>query len=929
VHELAKELNISSKELLNCIERLGIKDKKPASNLDVNEINTVKDFFKNASSGASKPQPAKEEPKPRPAENQQHHQQNRPSEGRSYQQRQGASNQGQDRGQRRPSPQGNQGQSQNQGQNRSYQDRNQGYNNNRSSQDRPRTAGTGQSGQQRSYSQNQGTQQRSYSQNQGQGQPRQEGTQGQRPYNNQGQRPQRPYQDRPRPNDQSRPQDGRAPYQGQNRRPYTPSSDGGKDQGKDQPYGQRRPQQGGFQRPGGAPKSSKTELVSAAKPNQKDPQKGLKRHEKNKDPKDKFFEEKTEPKAEVVLKKPAPKLVAKPKTNPKKNAKREKKKLLQAQRELEEAKMLEEDNEEIKIIQIGKSITVKDLADKMKRPTSDIIKPLMKIGIMATINQEVDFYTASNIAESFDIIVEPADEIDILEEAFKEDEEDDANLIERPPVVVVMGHVDHGKTSLLDSIRKSHVTEGEAGGITQHIGAYTVNINNKPITFLDTPGHEAFTAMRMRGAQVTDIAILVVAADDGVMPQTIEAINHAKAANLEIIVAINKIDKPSANPDRVKQELTEYGILTEDWGGSTICVPVSATQKTGIDQLLEMILLVAEIRELKANPNKRARGTVIEAKLDKGRGPVATVLVQDGSLKIGDPIVIGSCYGRIRAMTDDKGTRVKKVGPSIPVEIIGLNDVPMAGDMFYVAQSERHARQVSESVHAQGREDMIKNTPQKVSLDDLFNQIKSGNVKELNIIIKADVQGSVEAVKNSLERLSNDEVRIRTIHGGVGAITESDVMLASASNAIIIGFNVRPENMAKSVADAEKVDMRLYRIIYNAIEDITTAMKGLLDPVFKEKVTGHAEIRQLFKASGVGTIGGSYVTDGKIARNSKVRIVRNGIVVHEGELGALKRFKDDVKEVNTGYECGLSFNNFNDIKEGDIVEAYIMEEIPR
>lgn len=929
VHELAKELNISSKELLNCIERLGIKDKKPASNLDVNEINTVKDFFKNASSGASKPQPAKEEPKPRPAENQQHHQQNRPSEGRSYQQRQGASNQGQDRGQRRPSPQGNQGQGQNQGQNRSYQDRNQGYNNNRYSQDRPRPAGTGQSGQQRSYSQNQGTQQRSYSQNQGQGQPRQEGTQGQRPYNNQGQRPQRPYQDRPRPNDQSRPQDGRTPYQGQNRRPYTPSSDGGKDQGKDQPYGQRRPQQGGFQRPGGAPKSSKTELVTAAKPNQKDPQKGLKRHEKNKDPKDKFFEEKTEPKAEVVLKKPAPKLVAKPKTNSKKNAKREKKKLLQAQRELEEAKMLEEDNEEIKIIQIGKSITVKDLADKMKRPTSDIIKPLMKIGIMATINQEVDFYTASNIAESFDIIVEPADEIDILEEAFKEDEDDDANLVERPPVVVVMGHVDHGKTSLLDSIRKSHVTEGEAGGITQHIGAYTVNINNKPITFLDTPGHEAFTAMRMRGAQVTDIAILVVAADDGVMPQTIEAINHAKAANLEIIVAINKIDKPSANPDRVKQELTEYGILTEDWGGSTICVPVSATQKTGIDQLLEMILLVAEIRELKANPNKRARGTVIEAKLDKGRGPVATVLVQDGSLKIGDPIVIGSCYGRIRAMTDDKGTRVKKVGPSIPVEIIGLNDVPMAGDMFYVAQSERHARQVSESVHAQGREDMIKNTPQKVSLDDLFNQIKSGNVKELNIIIKADVQGSVEAVKNSLERLSNDEVRIRTIHGGVGAITESDVMLASASNAIIIGFNVRPENMAKSVADAEKVDMRLYRIIYNAIEDITTAMKGLLDPVFKEKVTGHAEIRQLFKASGVGTIGGSYVTDGKIARNSKVRIVRNGIVVHEGELGALKRFKDDVKEVNTGYECGLSFNNFNDIKEGDIVEAYIMEEIPR
>ena len=585
--------------------------------------------------------------------------------------------------------------------------------------------------------------------------------------------------------------------------------------------------------------------------------------------------------------------------------------------------------QEVFEIQIAERISIKDLAQKLKVAPSSIVMRLMKMGIMANINQEIDFDTVEEMCLEMNVLVEHAKEVDIFEEAFKEEEDDEKDLKVRPPVVVVMGHVDHGKTSLLDAIRHSNVTGKEAGGITQHIGAYTVAINKKPITFLDTPGHEAFTAMRMRGAQVTDIAILVVAADDGVMPQTIEAINHAKAAGVEIIVAINKIDKPGANPDRVKQELMEYGLIAEDWGGETICVPVSAATKEGIDNLLEMIILVAELKELKANPNKRARGNIIEAQLDKGRGTVATVLVQNGTLNVGDPIVAGGCYGKIRAMVNDKGQKVKKAGPSIPVEILGLNDVPMAGDMFYVAESERHARQVAESVVAKDRRDMIKETPQKVSLDDLFSQIESGSLKELNIVIKADVQGSVEAVKSSLEKLSNDEVRIRIIHGGVGAVTESDVMLASASNAIIIGFNVRPEASAKNVADEQKVDIRLYRVIYNAIEDITAAMKGLLDPIYEEKIIGHAEIRQLFKASKIGTIGGSYVTDGLIQRNCKTRILRDNIVVYDGELESLRRGKDDVKEVKTNFECGLLFSKFNDIKEGDVVEAYVMEEIKR
>ena len=553
---------------------------------------------------------------------------------------------------------------------------------------------------------------------------------------------------------------------------------------------------------------------------------------------------------------------------------------------------------------------------------SELVKLLMKKGIMAGINQNVEFDMAVAIAEEFDIILEKEQEKDIMEEVFGQEEQDDEkDLKERPPVVVVMGHVDHGKTSLLDSIRHSSVTS--------NIGAYTVQIAGKPITFLDTPGHEAFTAMRMRGAQITDIAVLVVAADDGVMPQTVEAINHAKAAGVDIIVAINKMDKPSANPDRVKQELTEYGLLAEDWGGETICVPVSAVNKKGIDQLLEMITLVAEMKELKANPNKKARGAIVEAQLDKGRGSVATVLVQSGTLHVGDPVVAGSAYGKIRAMTDDKGRRVKKAGPSTPVEVLGLSEVPTAGDTFYVAENEKQARQVAESVIAKNRENLIKDTPQKVSLDDLFTQIQSGNVKDLNVVVKADVQGSVEAVRQSLERLSNEEVRIRIIHDGVGTITESDVMLASASNAIIIGFNVRPEPAAKLFADEEKVDVRLYRVIYNAIEDITAAMKGMLDPVYEEKVLGHAEIRQLFKASGVGSIAGSYVLDGKFERNCQARITRDGIVVFEGELESLKRFKDDVKEVAAGYECGLVFKKFNDIKVGDFVEAFKMVEVPR
>ncbi len=590
----------------------------------------------------------------------------------------------------------------------------------------------------------------------------------------------------------------------------------------------------------------------------------------------------------------------------------------------EEAKV-----EDVKTITLPERLTIKELADKMKLQPSVIVKKLFLKGQMVTLNQEIDYEQAEEIAMEFDVLCEQEEKVDVIAELLKEEEENAEDMVSRPPVVCVMGHVDHGKTSLLDAIRQTNVTAREAGGITQHIGASVIEINDRKITFLDTPGHEAFTAMRMRGAQSTDIAILVVAADDGVMPQTVEAINHAKAAGVEIIVAINKIDKPSANVDKVKQELAEYELIPEDWGGSTIFVPVSAHTKEGITDLLEMVLLTADVLELKANPNRKGRGLVIEAELDKGKGPVATVLVQKGTLKVGDTIAAGACYGKIRAMMDDKGRRVKEAGPSTPVEILGLNDVPQAGEVFVATENEKEARSFAETFISESKNKLLEDTKAKLSLDDLFSQIKAGNVKELPLIIKADVQGSVEAVKQSLAKLSNEEVVVKVIHGGVGAINESDVSLASASNAIIIGFNVRPDATAKSVAEREKVDIRLYKVIYQAIEDVEAAMKGMLDPVFEEKVIGHGMIRQLFKASGVGTIAGSYVLDGKFQRGCSCRITREGEQIYDGPLASLKRFKDDVKEVAAGYECGLVFEKFNDLQEDDQIEAYMMVEVPR
>ena len=593
--------------------------------------------------------------------------------------------------------------------------------------------------------------------------------------------------------------------------------------------------------------------------------------------------------------------------------------------------LLKEENGET--ISIDGPLTVQNLADAVGKSVSEVIMELMKMGTMATINQEVTFEVASLLAQKYGFNLEVAGSDEDVEEELEklmqiqEDKEED--LKPRPPVVTVMGHVDHGKTSLLDCIRNTHVTDREAGGITQHIGAYTVSINKQKITFLDTPGHEAFTAMRMRGANATDIAILVVAADDGVMPQTVEAINHAKAAGVEIIVAINKIDKPGANVERVKQELSEYELIPEDWGGSTVFVPVSAKNNEGIDDLLEMILLTSEVLELKANPNRKARGLVIEAELDKGKGPVATILVQKGTLHVGDYIAAGACSGKVRAMMDDKGRRVKEAGPSTPVEILGLSDVPNAGEILVQTDNDKEAKNFAATFVAENKKNLLEETKAKMSLDDLFNQIQEGNLKELALVVKADVQGSVEAVKQSLVKLSNEEVAVRVIHGGVGAINESDVMLATASSAIIIGFNVRPDANAKSMAEQNGVDIRLYRVIYQAIEDVEAAMKGMLEPVYEEKVIGHAEVRQLFKASGVGTIAGSYVLDGTFQRGCKVRISREGNQIFEGNLASLKRFKDDVKEVRSGYECGLVFEGFNDLQEFDQVEAYIMVEVPR
>ena len=589
----------------------------------------------------------------------------------------------------------------------------------------------------------------------------------------------------------------------------------------------------------------------------------------------------------------------------------------------------EEKKPEVKEITLPEKMTIRELAEAMKMQPSVIVKKLFMQGMMVTVNHEIDFEKAQEIALEYDIIAEPEEKVDVIEELLKEDEEDEKDMVSRPPVVCVMGHVDHGKTSLLDAIRKTNVTRGEAGGITQHIGASVVEVNGQKITFLDTPGHEAFTTMRMRGANSTDIAVLVVAADDGVMPQTVEAISHAKAAGVEIIVAINKIDKPSANIERVKQELSEYELIPEDWGGSTIFVPVSAHTGEGIDTLLEMILLTAEVCELKANPNRSARGLVIEAQLDKGKGPVATILVQKGTLHVGDFIAAGACNGKVRAMMDDKGRRIKEAGPSTPVEILGLGDVPNAGEILLAFDSDKEAKNFAGAFVSENKNRLLEETKGKLSLDNLFDQIQASDLKELPLIVKADVQGSVEAVKQSLTKLSNEEVVVKVIHGGVGAINESDVSLAATSNAIIIGFNVRPDATAKQLAEQEGVDLRLYRVIYQAIEDVEAAMKGMLDPIFEEKVIGHAEVRQLFKASGIGTIAGSYILDGIFQRNCKVRISREGEQIFEGELASLKRFKDDVKEVKAGYECGLVFDGFNDVKEEDKVEAYIMVEVPR
>lgn len=611
-----------------------------------------------------------------------------------------------------------------------------------------------------------------------------------------------------------------------------------------------------------------------------------------------------------------------------KNKKRKKNKNKERAAEVKPEPPKEEKKRAPKVIEIPEMITVGELAQKLGKPAAEIVKKLMMLGVMATITQSIDFDTALLIADDFGIEIKKEVVLTKEDILFTEEEDKPEDLVPRPPVVVVMGHVDHGKTSLLDAIRDTSVISTEAGGITQHIGAYSVRLNDRDITFLDTPGHEAFTTMRARGAQVTDVAILVVAADDGIMPQTIEAINHAKAAGVTIVVAINKIDKEGANPERVKQMLVEYELVPEEWGGDTVCVEISAKQRINIDGLLEMVLLIADMKELKANPNKPAKGTVIEAQIDKGRGPVATVLVQEGTLKVGDVVIAGTAVGHVRAMVNDKGRRVKAAGPSVPVEILGLSEAPSGGDTFRVVTDEKLAKDVAEARKQEQKETKF-NAAVKVSLDNLFAQIDEGNMKELDVIIKADVQGSVEAVRQSLEKLSNEEVRVRAIHGGVGAINESDIMLANASNAIIVGFNVRPDAGASAAAEQHQVDIRLYRVIYQAIEEIEAAMKGMLDPEFKEVVLGHAEIRQTFKVSGVGTIAGAYVTDGKITRNAQIRLVRDGIVVHEGMIDSLRRFKDDVKEVNDSFECGIGIQNFNDLKDGDIIECFQMEEIER
>ncbi|NLK78443.1 MAG: translation initiation factor IF-2 [Clostridiales bacterium] len=904
VHELAKELDIQSKDIIKFLEEKNITGKVANSSIEDDVISMVKERFsgktektaetKETNKEENKDKKAAERPKKKSSITVVFNPQNSKTAPKRSQQggRQDGNRQQHSQNDQRQKQDGNR------------QQRPQGQNGDGNRQQRPQ----GQNGDENRQQRPQNDQRQ-----------RQDGNRQQRPQNDQrqrqdGNRQQRPQNDqRQDGNRQQRPQNDQRQRQDGNRQ-QRPQNDQRQrqDGNRQRPQGDRNNNRNGQNRSNNSKNRFEQEI---SKLNQNSPVPAVEERGKESRERENRKNNNLRHEKDIMGKK------QERFDNLEKSTKKKK------QQPAPQPQQKEEDT--IKTITLPEKMTIKELADRMKVQASVIIKKLFLQGNMVTVNSEITFEEAEEIALEFNCICEMEEKVDVIAELLKEDDEDEANMVKRPPVVCVMGHVDHGKTSLLDAIRDTHVIDREAGGITQHIGAYMVECNGEKITFLDTPGHEAFTAMRMRGANSTDIAILVVAADDGVMPQTVEAISHAKAAGVEIIVAVNKMDKPSANIERVKQELAEYELIPEDWGGSTIFVPVSARTHEGIEQLLEMILLTAEICELKANPKRNARGVVIEAQLDKGRGSVATVLVQKGTLKVGQPIACGSCYGKVRAMIDDKGRRVKEAGPSTPVEILGLNNVPNAGEIFVCTDSEKEAKSFADTFISEGREKMLEETKSRMSLDDLFTQIQSGNVKELPIIVKADVQGSVEAVKQSLVKLSNEEVVVKVIHGGVGAINESDVSLASASNAIIIGFNVRPDATAKATAEREGVDVRLYKVIYNAIEDVQAAMKGMLDPIFEEKVLGHAEVRQIFKASGVGNIAGSYVLDGVFQRGCKVRISREGEQIFEGDLASLKRFKDDVKEVKAGYECGLVFEGFNDIQEQDIVEAYTMVEVPR
>ncbi|MFV0440562.1 MAG: translation initiation factor IF-2 [Lachnospirales bacterium] len=1022
VHQFASETGVTSKEVINKLEKLGIEGKKAQSGLDERELSALKNSYnKSNNSGVEKKVIQKENHKVNKIEKEVKVEEKEVNKSQNSENKPNSNNV--NSGERRPNPNGER-RPNNNGERRPNPNGERRPNNNGERRPNP-------NGERRPYNNNgerrpnPNGERRPYNNN-GERRPNPNGER--RPYNNNGER-------RPNPNGERRPYNGnnnngeRRPYNGNNnngeRRPYNGNNNGerrpyngnnnngerrpyngnnnngerrpynnnngerrpyngnnnngerrpynGNNNGERRPYngnnnnGERRPYNGnnnnGERRPYNNNNNGERRPYNGNNNNGSRPynNNGYKKNYNNQggfqnrgsgynkdDDDDDYRNTKNGQRAQRGKSDTKTGGEERPKTADKINRKNESRAKSKKKLENKESKWVEDNSvlvdlktkkkkeveivkEEISLIEVPDTIILKELAEKLQVAPKDIILKLFKQGVIATVNQTIDFDTAVEIAESYDVLVEKEEEVDILEKAMQDDieNEDESDKEERPPVVVVMGHVDHGKTSLLDAIKKSKVTDGEHGGITQHIGAYTVEAGGKKITFLDTPGHEAFTAMRLRGAQVTDIAVLVVAADDGVMPQTIEAISHAKAAEVDIIVAINKIDKPGANPDKVKQELTEHGIVVEEWGGSNIAVPVSAKVGTGIDDLLEMINLSAEVHDLKASSKTRARGVVIEATLERGRGVVATVLVQSGTLKIGSPIVLGSAYGKVRTMVNDKGENITEATPSIPVKITGLSEVPNAGDLFYGAESDKQARQLASDINAQSRVNMIKNSQQKVSLDNLFSQIKDANVKELKLIVKADVQGSAEAVKSSLEKLSNEEVRIRVIHNGVGAINENDVTLAAASNAIIVGFNVRPDVNAKSVADREQVDLRLYNVIYHAIDDIILAMQGMYDPIFEEQVIGQVEVRQIFRSSASGTIAGSYVTDGKILRRASVRLKRDDEVIYDGDLENLKRFKDEVKEVVKGFECGIVLPKFNDIKEGDIFEVYEMVEVPR